>query len=54
MTMVDGRILVEDGVLRTADLDAIIAGIRRLVPDHFARRAAFLADGGTVQWTQQN
>ena len=53
MTMVDGRILAENGVLKTADLDAIIGEIHRLVPEHFARRAAVLADGGTVQWTQK-
>jgi 5-methylthioadenosine/S-adenosylhomocysteine deaminase len=55
MTMVDGRILVEDGVLKTADLAGIIAEIHKLAPGHFARRAAFLADhaGGTVQWTQK-
>jgi len=54
MTMVDGRIVAEDGVLKTADLDAIIGEIRTLVPGHFARRADFLADGGTVQWTQKS
>jgi 5-methylthioadenosine/S-adenosylhomocysteine deaminase len=56
MTMVDGRILVEDGVLKTADIGGIIAGIRDMVPGHFARRAEFLAKnaGGTVQWTQKS
>lgn len=56
MTMVDGKILVEDGVLKTADIGGIIAEIHRLAPGHFGRRAAFLADNakGTVQWTQQN
>jgi len=55
MTMVDGKILVEDGVLKTADIKEIIAEIHRLVPGHFARRAAFLAQNanGTVQWTQK-
>ena len=55
MTMVDGRILVDDGVLKTADLRAIIADIHALAPDHFARRAAYLAEhaAGTVQWTQK-
>lgn len=54
MTMVDGQILVEDGLLKTADLSAIIADIHKLAPGHFARRAAFLADNatGTVQWTR--
>lgn len=53
MTMVDGRVLVEDGVLKTADLHAIIAEIHALAPGHFARRAAYLADNakGTAQWT---
>jgi 5-methylthioadenosine/S-adenosylhomocysteine deaminase len=56
MTMVDGQILVEDGILKTADLGEIIAGVGAIVPGHFARRAAFLADngGGTVQWTQKD
>ena len=55
MTMVDGQILVEDGVLKTADLSEIIADIRKLAPGHFSRRAAFLAENadGTVQWTQK-
>jgi 5-methylthioadenosine/S-adenosylhomocysteine deaminase len=56
MTMVDGNILVEDGVLKTADLGEIIAEIHRLAPGHFARRAALLAAnaGGSVQWTQKS
>ena len=56
MTMVDGKILVEDGVLKTADLGAIIAHIHEIAPAHFARRADFLAEnaGGTVQWTQKS
>ncbi|MBP1860134.1 amidohydrolase family protein [Rhizobium herbae] len=55
LTMVDGQILVEDGVLKTADIQEIIREIHRLAPGHFARRAAFLAEnaGGTVQWTQK-
>jgi 5-methylthioadenosine/S-adenosylhomocysteine deaminase len=53
--MVDGKILVEDGNLKTAELGAIIARIHEIAPGHFARRAAFLAEnGGTVQWTQKN
>jgi 5-methylthioadenosine/S-adenosylhomocysteine deaminase len=53
MTMIDGRVVVEDGVLKTADLNAIIAEIRKVAPGLFARRAAFLAEnsGGTRQWT---
>src|SRR5260370_1115815 len=55
MAMVDGEILFEDGVLKTADLGEIIADIRKLAPGHFSRRAAFLAPNadGTVQWTQR-
>jgi 5-methylthioadenosine/S-adenosylhomocysteine deaminase len=54
MTMVDGRIVVEDGVLKTADLSALIADIHAMAPAHFARRAAWLAanGGGTRQWTE--
>jgi len=55
MTMVDGKILAEDGVLKTADLREIIADIHELAPGHFSRRAAFLTEnaGGAVQWTQK-
>ena len=54
MTMVDGEIIVEDGRLTEVDLDYIIADIRKMAPDHFARRAAWLAEngGGTKQWTE--
>ncbi|MES0068591.1 amidohydrolase [Mesorhizobium sp. M0074] len=54
LTMVDGEILVEHGVLRTGDLREIIAEIHRVAPGLFARRAAFLAanSGGSLQWTQ--
>jgi 5-methylthioadenosine/S-adenosylhomocysteine deaminase len=56
MTMVDGQILVEDGLLKTADLGEIIAEIHKVAPGHFSRRAAFLAENadGTVQWTQNS
>jgi 5-methylthioadenosine/S-adenosylhomocysteine deaminase len=56
MTMVDGKILVEDGMLKTADLGEIIAEIHKVAPGHFSRRAAFLAENadGTVQWTQNS
>ncbi|SMC96057.1 amidohydrolase [Rhizobium sp. RU36D] len=55
MTMVDGQVIVEDGELMTGDLEEIIGRIHRLAPDHFARRAAWLAEngGGTKQWTQR-
>jgi 5-methylthioadenosine/S-adenosylhomocysteine deaminase len=53
LTMVDGDIIVEDGVLKTADIGEIINEIHRFAPDHFARRAEWLAanGGGTKQWT---
>jgi len=53
MTMVDGRIVVDDGALKTADLQAIIADVHRVAPGLFARRAEFLAQnaGDMVQWT---
>jgi 5-methylthioadenosine/S-adenosylhomocysteine deaminase len=53
LTMVDGRILVEEGRLKTADLAELIARVHEVVPGLFARRAAFLAQNqhGTVQWT---
>ena len=53
LTMVDGRIVVEDGQLKTAELKEIIAEIHRVAPDLFARRAAFLAENadGDAQWT---
>jgi 5-methylthioadenosine/S-adenosylhomocysteine deaminase len=46
MTMVDGDIVVRDGVLVNADLDEIIARVRSLVPDLFARRSAWLESSG--------
>jgi 5-methylthioadenosine/S-adenosylhomocysteine deaminase len=53
LTMVDGRILVDDGELKVADLQAIIAEVHAAAPGLFARRAAFLAKEGRdmVQWT---
>ncbi|MDH6266281.1 5-methylthioadenosine/S-adenosylhomocysteine deaminase [Rhizobium sp. SG_E_25_P2] len=53
LTMVDGDIIVEDGALKTADISEIINEIHRFAPDHFARRAEWLAanGGGTKQWT---
>jgi 5-methylthioadenosine/S-adenosylhomocysteine deaminase len=54
LTMVDGKILVEDGELRTADLKDIIGEIHRVAPSLFSRRAAWLARNveGTAQWTK--
>lgn len=51
LTMVDGRIVVEDGVLVTGNLKEIIAEIHRIAPGLFARRAEFLDKGPLVQWT---
>ena len=51
LTMVDGRILVEDGRLKTADMAELIAAVHSLAPGLFARRAAYLAQHGSVQWT---
>ncbi len=42
LTMVDGRIVVDEGKLLTADMQALIAEVHAVVPDLFARRAAFL------------
>ena len=52
LTMVDGRILVEDGRLKTAEMTDLIARVHEVVPSLFARRAAFLAQNphGTAQW----
>lgn len=56
LTMVDGKILVEAGELRTADIQAIIAEVHKVAPGLFERRAAFLAanQGDMVQWTTSN
>jgi 5-methylthioadenosine/S-adenosylhomocysteine deaminase len=53
LVMVDGRIVVEDGGLATADLAQLIADARGFAPGLFARRAAWLAQNrhGSVQWT---
>jgi 5-methylthioadenosine/S-adenosylhomocysteine deaminase len=53
LTMVDGRVLVEDGRLKTADMKELIARVHEVAPGLFARRAAYLAQNqhGTVQWT---
>ena len=50
LTMVDGRIVVEDGHLKTADMADLIGRVHELVPGLFFRRAAWLAnhaDGAT-------
>lgn len=43
MTMVEGRVLVEDGKLLSADLRALIDDANRVVPGLFARRADWLS-----------
>ncbi len=43
MTMVDGKIVVEDGKLMTADLQELIREANEAVPDLFRRRAEWLA-----------
>jgi 5-methylthioadenosine/S-adenosylhomocysteine deaminase len=50
MTMIDGRIIVDDGVLQTADLAEIIDEIHAVAPPLFERRAAWLAENESVQW----
>ena len=44
LTMVAGRILVEDGQLRSADLRPLIDRVNALAPGLFERRAAWLRD----------
>ena len=44
LTMVDGRILVEDGHLLTAEMSELIARVHAVTPGLFARRAAWLAE----------
>jgi 5-methylthioadenosine/S-adenosylhomocysteine deaminase len=55
MTMVEGQVIVEDGVLKTGDIKAIIADIHAMAPAHFGRRAEWLAanGGGTKQWISE-
>src|SRR5215207_4139970 len=43
MTMVNGKIVVEDGKLLTADLQELIRDMNEAVPELFRRRAAWLA-----------
>ena len=43
ITMVDGEIVVEGGVLKTADLDTLIAEAQAAAPGLFERRAQYLA-----------
>lgn len=43
LTMADGKIIVENGVLLTADMQDLIAEVHAVVPDLFARRADYMA-----------
>jgi 5-methylthioadenosine/S-adenosylhomocysteine deaminase len=56
LTMVNGRIVVEDGILQTADLQQILTEVQRAAPALFARRAAYLAEHaqGTPLWTRKS
>jgi 5-methylthioadenosine/S-adenosylhomocysteine deaminase len=49
-TMINGRIVVDDGVLKTAEMNELIAEVHAVVPGLFDRRALWLAehrDGAT-------
>jgi 5-methylthioadenosine/S-adenosylhomocysteine deaminase len=52
-TMIDGKVVVEDGHLLTANMDELIAQVHEAAPGLFARRAAYLAQNQhrTRQWT---
>ncbi|WP_417673873.1 amidohydrolase family protein [Roseibium sp.] len=54
MTMIDGRIVVEDGALKTGDLAAIIDEIHAVAPPLFERRAKWLAENESVQWNTES
>jgi 5-methylthioadenosine/S-adenosylhomocysteine deaminase len=53
LVMVNGKIVVDDGCLKTADMNQLIADVRGIAPALFARRTAWLAQNqhGSVQWT---
>ncbi|WP_260854417.1 amidohydrolase [Paraburkholderia sp. BCC1884] len=48
LTMVDGRILVDNGQLQSADLRTLIDRVNRLTPGLFERRSRWLASYGAV------
>src|SRR5271168_1358158 len=50
LTMIDGRVVVDGGVLKTANLADLIAEVNAVVPGLFERRASWLAAhrGGAV------
>ncbi len=43
MTMVDGKIIVDDGKLQTANMPDLIEQVHAVVPDLFARRTRYLS-----------
>lgn len=46
MTMVDGKVIAEDGRLLHGDLSGMIAEVHAVLPGLFSRRGAFLAEHG--------
>lgn len=50
MTMVDGRVIAENGILLTADMGEMIKEVHAVLPGLFSRRSAFLAEnsGGAI------
>jgi 5-methylthioadenosine/S-adenosylhomocysteine deaminase len=54
MTMVAGKIVVEDGKLLTADLQELITDMNKAVPDLFRRRAEWLATHKSVNELVKN
>jgi 5-methylthioadenosine/S-adenosylhomocysteine deaminase len=48
MTMVNGKIVVENGKLRTADIQELIGNMNQVVPDLFRRRAEWLGTHESV------
>ncbi|WP_346897621.1 amidohydrolase [uncultured Roseibium sp.] len=54
MTMIEGRIVVENGDLKTGDLAAIIDEIHTVAPPLFERRAKWLAENESVQWNTES
>jgi 5-methylthioadenosine/S-adenosylhomocysteine deaminase len=49
LTMVRGKVVVEDGRLRSADLQALIDEVNALAPGLFERRDAWLAGHQAVK-----
>jgi len=51
MTMVNGDIVAENGQLAHGDMAEIVARVDALAPGLFARRAEWLAENHSTQWT---